>query len=611
MRLRSHYSRMALATDLASRATRPTVDAARRGLRVCLEVPRVRRPTLTLSALCMALAMLLSLSSSAHAERIYPFAATFDSGQAQGPSPFGLAVDTSSNPSDPSIGDVYVSDGNVINKFKPSSAIAGNSSPDAQITGFYDAFGLAVDPADGDLYVSDAAKSSEVFKYDASGNPIGSFSLQSSPPIYCPGGVAVNPANGNLFVADLCVPSIYEFTSSGLYTGNTFDAPAAAHGLALGPSGRLYAASGSGTVFFDTAGCPTLPTCTESSLLTANPSNGVTVDPANGDVFVAEANKVSVFEEGGTEIVNGFGEKQLGASSANGIGLSSNGSFVYVADSSADSADVFGPEFAGPNVATAAASNVGIVTATLNGHVEPADGGPVIDCRFQYGHDTSYGETIPCLDNANNPVGTASDPIASTTEVHADIVAPTSFTRYHYRLTASNASGENTGQDRTLITGQPNLPEINDNYSSNVTSTSATLDAQINPGFGPTIARFEYGATTLYGSRTYPTESVGSDDADHTASTEVSGLAPATTYHFRAIATNFTGTVYGPDRTFNTTGPPSVSIATASAISTTTPLLNAQVKPGMCSKGYVKKHARCVKKLKPHHKQHHKHGGRK
>ncbi len=113
-----------------------------------------------------------------------------------------------------------------------------------------------------------------------------------------------------------------------------------------------------------------------------------------------------------------------------------------------------------------------------------------------------------------------------------------------------------------------------------MTEDSAALNAQINPSLAPTFYRFQYGPTTSYGSRTYPSESIGSDDVDHAVRAEISALTPATTYHFRAVATNFAGNTYGPDRTFTTPAHPEVVGSSASNIGQTTATLSASIRPG-------------------------------
>jgi len=88
---------------------------------------------------------------------------------------------------------------------------------------------------------------------------------------------------------------------------------------------------------------------------------------------------------------------------------------------------------------------------------------------------------------------------------------------------------------------------------SSITASGATLDGTVNPNGEAATYRFEYGTTTAYGSRAPSVDTIaGSDYADHSVSQAVSGLAEGTTYHFRVVATNATGTSYGADQTFTT-----------------------------------------------------------
>ena len=136
---------------------------------------------------------------------------------------------------------------------------------------------------------------------------------------------------------------------------------------------------------------------------------------------------------------------------------------------------------------------------------------------------------------------------------------------HHFRLVAHNVFGYNYGPDQVVVTTPPDLPVVAGTYASPVTAGGATLNTSINPGSGPTVYRFQYGPTPAYGSQTYPGGPTVADDQLHTASTEISGLTPGTTYHFRVRATNFAGTTVGPDQTFTTPGPPQLSSFTASA----------------------------------------------
>ena len=99
--------------------------------------------------------------------------------------------------------------------------------------------------------------------------------------------------------------------------------------------------------------------------------------------------------------------------------------------------------------------------------------------------------------------------------------------------------------------------------ATNITSTSAVLHGAINdstpgqpysvpPYALPTTYTFVYGTTTAYGSQTTAGTVPGST-AIQTVSATLTGLTPATTYHYRLVAINSNREVgTGADRTFTT-----------------------------------------------------------
>ena len=86
---------------------------------------------------------------------------------------------------------------------------------------------------------------------------------------------------------------------------------------------------------------------------------------------------------------------------------------------------------------------------------------------------------------------------------------------------------------------------------------SAVLNGTVSPDGLTTTYYFEYGTTTAYGLAT----ASRTTDADASVSETVGGLSADTTYHYRLVATNSSGTSYGPDRSFQTasTDPASAS----------------------------------------------------
>jgi hypothetical protein len=84
-----------------------------------------------------------------------------------------------------------------------------------------------------------------------------------------------------------------------------------------------------------------------------------------------------------------------------------------------------------------------------------------------------------------------------------------------------------------------------------VTSTTATVNGSVNSGKEQTTYHFEYGTTTAYGTST-PDASAGKGNKATNVSADLATLAPSTTYHYRLVASNASGTVQGADMTFTT-----------------------------------------------------------
>ncbi len=95
-----------------------------------------------------------------------------------------------------------------------------------------------------------------------------------------------------------------------------------------------------------------------------------------------------------------------------------------------------------------------------------------------------------------------------------------------------------------------------------LTTTVARLRGSVRPNSQATDYNFEYGTTSAYGSTT-PLKYLGNGYNALTATALVEGLEPATEYHFRVVATNDSGTSYGPDRVFQTLAPPVADEAVA------------------------------------------------
>ena len=235
------------------------------------------------------------------------------------------------------------------------------------------------------------------------------------------------------------------------------------------------------------------------------------------------------------------------------------------------SADRF-TAFAQPTGTTNQATAISDTAATVNGTLNP-QGAAVTDCHFEYGATTFYGQTAPC---SATPSGNADAPVS------AKLTGLASATEYHVQLVAITAGGALNGGDQTFTTTSGPLPKpmATTGPASGVGQTAATLNATVNPhGVAVSDCHFDYGTTLAYGSRV-PCTFGPSGSADTRVTGVLSGLHPATQYHYRVVLTTQGGTATGQDATLTTQAlAPTASTRAASGVGQTAATLNATVNP--------------------------------
>ncbi len=197
---------------------------------------------------------------------------------------------------------------------------------------------------------------------------------------------------------------------------------------------------------------------------------------------------------------------------------------------------------AAPTAVTGSATGVTPTSATLNGTVDP--NGRSTTWYFDYGTSTSYGSKT-----AVKSAGSGT----SATSVSAAVATLTPGRIYHFRLVATSDAGTSRGADRTFSTA--GAPTAVTGSASTVTTKSAKLAGAVTANGQATNWYVEYGATTGYGSKT-AAKSAGNGTKPAGVSATVTGLRARTTYHYRLVAANASGTSLGADRTFRTAGPP-------------------------------------------------------
>jgi outer membrane protein assembly factor BamB len=190
--------------------------------------------------------------------------------------------------------------------------------------------------------------------------------------------------------------------------------------------------------------------------------------------------------------------------------------------------------------------------------------------RLDVATDSSFTMYVPGYQNRN--VGNV---------ISHSLTGLNASTTYRYRVRAYNggtSGNSNVINVTTLSATGP--PVVITNPATLIASFSATLNGLVDPHGLTTTVYFQYGPTTSYGSTT--SAQTKSGNTYQSVSTNISGLAASTTYHFRIVATNSGGTRYGSDNAFTTlsaTGAPVVATNPATAIASSSARLNGTVDP--------------------------------
>jgi len=539
----------------------------------------------TLATLSTVAGGLLFSGAAAQAALTHNFVGSFGvAGPGSGAfsEPQGVAVDQST-------GDVYVYNSEsgkpFIYKFNAAGAPVDFSALGTNViagSGETYPFGgysqIAVDsssgPDAGDIYVVESG-SGQVTVYGANGDRLGELNSgveADGGPWSFTCGVAVDPA-GNVYVG-LYESHVDKYTPSGNpvsnsdYVSSLAGLPEGSCNLAADVEGNVYVTSNEGPVTKYEA--LQFGSLAASGTVIAAHGSAVAIDPApsDDDVYVDEGASVAEYDSAGG-LLGRFGAGGAGALSgvSNGVAVNHASGKVYVSDPEEyrgkGPVNIYGPGVVVPDVSVKPVSALLPTSVTLNGTVNPDNEGNAT-CEFQYATSASYEEkdsydqTAAC----SPAVLTGNSPVPVT----ADLAGLSPHTTYHYRLDATNGNGANYGEDATFTTTGP--PAIESESVSDVAATSATLQAQINPGGNDTHYYFQYGTASCAASPSSctdvpaaPGSDIGASESSVPVSEHVQGLTPDTQYHYRAVATNVLGTiVYGTDHTFITEQRPGTAL---------------------------------------------------
>jgi DNA-binding beta-propeller fold protein YncE len=383
--------------------------------------------------------------------------------------------------------------------------------------------GVAVEQGSGDLFVSgligegEGLPPSSVVKLDPSGkllsppSPIGSAYYSS---------VAVNPTNGDVYVLGkesifTTEPKIFVYDpNTGAPVGTPFEVPNSHNGF-FGLVSEVQIA-------VDSAGNVYVPVVSENEVLEYSPS-GTLLKTFTGSGALKGPTAVAIDSSGNLWV----------AAAANNriVELDSSGAPVEV------------------NGKPVEIESEGVAWVALDGH---GDVFALVENRA----DSCGGVVSPCphLVEYSSQGGQLADLGAGSFGVSGEGVVEQ---RFSSMVAVNQASGRvyvtDGSKDTVWVFGPPLAPVVAGEFTAELGASDAKLGALVNPGGIETSYRFEYGPTGAYGSSTpSPEGSVGEAVESHEVWASASGLTPGSTYHYRVVATNEVGTVYGPDQTFTT-----------------------------------------------------------
>ena len=188
---------------------------------------------------------------------------------------------------------------------------------------------------------------------------------------------------------------------------------------------------------------------------------------------------------------------------------------------------------------TTPTTNISFYSATTGGNVSSIGASAITERGVCYGtssNPTTAGSKVEFIPESG-----------TTGSFSVDLSGLSANTLYHYRAYAINASGTSYGTDQTFttLTDFPTITTLTP--ATNISFYSATTGGNVSSIGASAIT--ERGV--CYGTSSNPTtagskvEFIPESGTIGSFSVNLSGLTMGTTYHFRAYATNASGTSYG------------------------------------------------------------------
>jgi hypothetical protein len=238
-----------------------------------------------------------------------------------------------------------------------------------------------------------------------------------------------------------------------------------------------------------------------------------------------------------------------------------------------------------PLIPSESATNIDAQDATLEASVNPEN--RVTTYRFEYATSEAA-----LLKEEGTPLGEAS---LSGAEAQTAGPAETGRvlqpeTTYYYRVLASNRTGVCEGTVQSFETTPLEKPAIDDESASELTQTTAQFVANIDPEFQETLClKWEYVDAQAFAEHGFTgalevvcgPENIGAGGGFEPVGSATVVLSPNTTYDFRVLAKNASGTSEGPVATFSSLPyAPEAVTGGATSITSTGETISGSVDPG-------------------------------